>query len=95
MITVISLLLVIIGAFNWFSVGVFDFNFINWIFTPEAYLGARIVYGIVGVCGLWLLIYLIYNKFCGRRINAPESVMGRRKKENNGNEMSNSDEMFK
>lgn len=91
MITVIALVLVIIGAFNWFSVGVFNFNFINWIFAGNAYLGARILYGIVGVAGLMLLIYLIYNKFNGRRINAPESVAGRNR-HSSGNDMSNSDE---
>lgn len=90
MITVLALILVIIGVFNWFSVGVFDFNFINWIFTPAGYIGARIVYGIVGIAGLWLLIYLIFNKFNGRRINAPESVAGRNK--HSGNDMSNSNE---
>ena len=90
MITVIAMILMILGAFNWFSVGVFDFNFINWIFTSNAYIGARILYGIVGVAGLWLVFYLAYNKFSGRRINAPESVMGRERHESH--EMSNSEE---
>lgn len=80
MITIIALILAIIGAFNWFSVGVFDFNFINWIFTPSAYIGARIVYGIVGIAGLWLLFYLAYNKFSSRAINSPERVMYDRSK---------------
>ena len=90
MITVIAMILMILGAFNWFSVGVFDFNFINWIFTSNAYIGARILYGIVGVAGLWLVFYLSYNKFSGRRINAPESVMGRERHESR--EVSNSEE---
>ncbi|HRF36708.1 MAG TPA: DUF378 domain-containing protein [Clostridia bacterium] len=77
MITVIAMILMIIGAFNWFSVGVFDFNFVDWIFTSNAYIGARILYGIIGVAALWLVFYLAYNKFSGRRINAPESVAGR------------------
>ncbi|MEG1508826.1 MAG: DUF378 domain-containing protein [Clostridia bacterium] len=72
MITILSILLVIVGAANWFSVGVFNFNFVDWIFQ-NAYLGARIVYGIVGVAGLWLIIYLIYNKFSPKRIRAIEN----------------------
>lgn len=72
MITIASLILVIVGAINWFSVGVFDFNIVNWIFPGDAYIGARIVYAIVGIAGLWLLIYLIFNKFNPRRINAVE-----------------------
>ena len=35
MITVLALILMIVGALNWMSVGIFDFNFINWIFTPQ------------------------------------------------------------
>lgn len=58
MITVIAMILMIIGAFNWFSVGVFDFNFVDWIFTSNAYIGARILYGIIGVAALWLVFYL-------------------------------------
>lgn len=73
MITVISLILVIIGALNWLSVGLFDFNFINYIFTPNAYLGARILYGIVGVAGIWLIAYLIVNKFKPSNINSIET----------------------
>ena len=90
MITVIAMIIMIIGAFNWFSVGVFDFNFINWIFTPHAYIGARVLYGIVGIAALWLVFYLAYNKFSGRKINAPESVMGRERHMTEN--MSNSEE---
>ena len=74
MFTIIAMILVIIGSINWFAVGVFDFNIVNWIFTAEAYLGARIVYGLVGLAGLWLLIYLIVNKFSPSKINAPDSM---------------------
>lgn len=73
MFTVLSMILVIIGAINWFSVGVFDFNFIDYIFQ-NAYIGARIIYGIVGVAGIWLLIYLVINKFSPLRINAPDCM---------------------
>lgn len=74
MFTIITMILVIIGSINWFSVGVFDFNIINWIFTAEAYLGAQIVYGLVGIAGLWLIIYLIVNKFRPSSIGAPDSM---------------------
>ena len=84
MITVISLILIIVGAINWLSVCIFDFNIVNWIFSTSSYIGARIVYAIVGVAGLWALFYLIFNKFSAARINAPETAMTRkRKKENN------------
>ena len=35
MITVISLILIIVGAINWLSVGIFDFNIVNWIFSTS------------------------------------------------------------
>ncbi len=75
MITIICLILVIIGALNWFAVGVFDFNVVNWIFTPNAYIGARIVYGLVGIAALWLIAYLIYNKFNPKKIGATEETI--------------------
>ena len=74
MFTILAMILVIIGAINWFAVGVFDYNIIDAIFTAEAYLGARIVYGLVGVAAMWLLIYLIINKFSPSRINAPDAM---------------------
>lgn len=81
MITIISLILVIIGAINWFSVGVFDFNIVNWIFTPSAYVGARVVYALVGIAGLWLIIWLIYNKFKPTSVNAVECMMMKKHKQ--------------
>ncbi len=74
MITIIALILVTIGALNWLSVGIFNFNVINWMFTPSAYVGARIIYALVGIAGVWLIAYLIYNKFSPKRIHAVEDM---------------------
>lgn len=83
MITIIALILVAIGALNWLSVGIFDFNVVNWIFTPSAYVGARIVYALVGIAGIWLLAYLIYNKFSPKRIHAMEEMHNDKHDNNN------------
>ncbi|MBD5100464.1 MAG: DUF378 domain-containing protein [Clostridiales bacterium] len=72
--TIIALILVTIGALNWLSVGIFNFNVINWMFTPSAYVGARIIYALVGIAGVWLIAYLIYNKFSPKRIHAVEEM---------------------
>ena len=80
MITVIALILVIIGSINWLSVGIFDFNIVNWMFSSTSYVGAKVIYGIVGVAGLWALFYLIYNRFSAKRINAPETAMSEKRK---------------
>ena len=74
MFTVLSIILVIIGAINWFSVGVFDFNIVEYFFNGDMYIGAQIIYGLVGVAGMWLLIYLLINKFSPKRINAPDCI---------------------
>lgn len=57
-----ALIFTIIGAINWLLVGLFDFNLVNYIFTDM--LGAdileRIIYIIVGICGL-INIGLLFN----------------------------------
>ncbi len=50
----IALILVIIGAINWGLVGVFDFNLVEMIFGDMTII-ARIVYGLVGISGLWAI----------------------------------------
>ncbi|MDE6189561.1 MAG: DUF378 domain-containing protein [Clostridia bacterium] len=72
--TIIALILVTLGALNWLAVGIFNFNVINWIFTPSAYVGARVIYALVGIAGVWLIAYLIYNKFSPKRIHAVEDM---------------------
>ena len=66
MIDKISLILVIIGAINWGSIGLFKFDIVGWIFGGQASVIARIVFTIVGLAGLWC-ISLLFN---GRRAQA-------------------------
>lgn len=47
----IALVFTIIGAIAWLIIGLFDFNFIDSIFSNMNII-ARIIYIIVGVCGL-------------------------------------------
>ena len=47
----IALVFTIIGAVNWGLIGLFDFNLVNMIFGGMEML-EKIVYIIVGVCGL-------------------------------------------
>ena len=60
MITLIALIITIIGALNWFLIGVCGFNLVSWI-TFGSEIAARIVYILVGVAGAWL-IYFIFRK---------------------------------
>lgn len=47
----ITLVFTIIGAIVWGIIGIFDFNIINYLFS-NVYIVARIIYIIVGICGL-------------------------------------------
>lgn len=48
----IALALIIIGAINWGLIGIFNFNLVGAIFGDMSVI-SRIIYGLVGVSGLW------------------------------------------
>ncbi len=50
----ISLTLVIIGAINWLLIGIFRFDLVAFLFGDLSWL-SRIIYTIVGLCGLYLI----------------------------------------
>lgn len=52
----IALTVVIIGAVNWGLIGFLDFNLVAMIFGSMTWL-SRIIYALVGVCGLYLLTF--------------------------------------
>ena len=54
----LALALTIIGALNWGSIGLFKFDVVAWIFGGQASIGARIVYVLVALCGIWCLSLL-------------------------------------
>ena len=61
----LALILSIIGSINWGLVGIFKFDLVAWIFGGQGTLWARIVYGLVGLCGLWC-IKLLFNRNTGQ-----------------------------
>ncbi|MBD9158522.1 MAG: DUF378 domain-containing protein [Clostridiales bacterium] len=48
----IALVLIIIGAINWGLIGFFGFDLVATIFGEMSVI-SRIVYGLVGISGLW------------------------------------------
>ena len=50
----ITLTLVIIGAINWGLIGFFRFDLVVFLFGQGSWL-SRIVYSIIGLCGLYTL----------------------------------------
>ena len=61
----IALILTVIGALNWGSVGLFRFDLVAWIFGGQAALGSRIVYTVVALAGIWCvsLIFRARERF--------------------------------
>lgn len=55
-VNVIVLILIIMGAINWGLIGAFNFNLVAFLFGVNTVL-SRIVYGLVGIAGLWALTF--------------------------------------
>ena len=51
----LALTIGIIGAVNWGLIGFFDFILVEFIFRSDWLL--RIIYAVVGLCGLYLLTF--------------------------------------
>ena len=54
----IALILVIVGALNWGSIGLFSFDLVAWISGGPATLLARIIYIVVALAGIWCISLL-------------------------------------
>lgn len=55
----IALTITIIGAINWGLIGFLDFNLVAFIFGSMSWI-SRIIYGLVGICGLYLITFFMY-----------------------------------
>ena len=54
----IALILTIIGALNWGSIGLFQFDIVAWICGGQASLLSRVVYTVVALAGIWCISLL-------------------------------------
>ena len=54
----IALILVIIGALNWGSVGLFAFDCVAFICGGQLAVVSRIISALVGIAGLWCITLL-------------------------------------
>ncbi len=53
----IALILVIVGALNWGSIGIFGFDFVGAIFGGQLSVLSRIIFSLVGLGGLWAITF--------------------------------------
>ncbi len=69
-----SLALVIIGALNWGSIGLFKFDLVAWIFGGQASLMSRIIYTLVALAGIWCISLLFRTDAEGATIVEDNNV---------------------
>lgn len=58
----IALLLVIIGAINWGSIGIFGFDIVAALFGGQMAVLSRIIFTVVGLAGLWAISFFFKER---------------------------------
>lgn len=54
----IALILVVLGALNWGSIGLFQFDIVAWVFGGQGAIVSRILYTLVALAGIWCVSLL-------------------------------------
>ncbi len=57
----LALILVIVGALNWGSIGFFGFDFVSALFGSMSLI-SRIIFALVGLGGLWSITFFFKEK---------------------------------
>ena len=70
---IIALCILILGSLNWFTIGVFSWNFLSWAFGVGVFV--RILYALVGIAGIWMLIQLCVRR---KRLFSEDETMNRK-----------------
>ena len=58
----IALILVIIGALNWGSIGIFGVDAVGWLFGGQLSVISRIIYTLVALAGIWSISLLFRDE---------------------------------
>lgn len=58
----IALILTIVGAANWGSVGLFKFDIVAWLFGGQDAVLSRIIYTLVALAGAWCVSLLFRER---------------------------------
>ena len=58
----ISLILVIIGAINWGSIGIFGFDIVAYLCGGQLATVSRVIFTLVGLAGLWCVSLLFRER---------------------------------
>ncbi len=58
----IALILTIVGALNWGSIGLFSFDIVAWLCGGQGAILARIIYTVVALAGVWCISLLFRQR---------------------------------
>ena len=58
----IALILTIVGALNWGSIGLFQFDIVAWICGGQDGIISRIIYTVVAIAGVWCISLLFRSR---------------------------------
>lgn len=58
----IALILTIIGALNWGTIGLFQFDMVAFLFGGQDNIIARIIYSLVALGGIWCISLLFRDR---------------------------------
>ena len=58
----IALIISIIGALNWGSIGLFQFDLVSWVCGGASAVVARIIYTVVALAGVWCISLLFRSR---------------------------------
>ena len=58
----LALILTIIGALNWGSIGIFGFDLVAALFGGQLTVPSRVVFTLVGLAGLWCISLLFRER---------------------------------
>lgn len=63
---IIALILVIIGALNWGSIGIFGFDIVGALFGGQLSVMSRIIFTIVALAGIWSVTFFFRDDILGK-----------------------------
>ncbi len=62
----IALILIIVGALNWGSIGLFGLDLVAALFGGQLSVMSRIIFTIVGLGGLWAITFFFKDHVLGK-----------------------------
>ncbi len=62
----IALILIIVGALNWGSIGLFGLDLVAALFGGQLSVMSRIIFTIVGLGGLWAITFFFKDNVLGK-----------------------------